>query len=114
MKKVYFCLFAIFIFSACSSNALKQTPESRKSDFEQKFAEQCINNEIKNSVNKDVDRLRFTKPCQCIAKRIAQHLPKREMDKFLLEQKITHTLTISFDKAAYFCIQNAKQPKTLF
>jgi len=109
--KIYFCLFGFFIFSACSSNTLQQTPELRKPDFERKFVEQCINNEIKNSVNKDVDRLRFTKPCECIAKRIAQDLPKREMDKFLFEQKITHTLTISFDKAAYFCVQKAKQPK---
>jgi hypothetical protein len=112
--KVFLCFFSIVFFSACSTNTLQQTPKSRKLNFEQTFAGYCINKEIKNSVNKDVDRLRFTKPCQCIAKRIANNLPKREMDKFLFEQKITHTLTISFDKAAYFCVQNARQPKTLF
>lgn len=110
--KVYFCLFVIFVLSACSSNTPRKTAELRKLDFEQAFSEQCIKNEIKNSVNKDTDRLRFTKPCQCIAKKIANNLPKRDMDKFLLEQKITHSLTMSFDKAAYFCVQSVKQPKT--
>jgi len=109
--KVYFCLIVVFVFSACSFNTPKKTMELRKLSFEQAFSEQCIENEIKNSVNKDVDRLRFTKPCQCIAKRIADNLSKRDMDKFLLEKKITHSLTISFDKAAYFCVQNVKQPK---
>jgi len=109
---LYSCI-AVFL-SSCSTHKLQQTTESKKNQFEQAFAEQCVEKEIRNSINKDVDRLRYTKPCRCIAKRMTGNLPVREMDKFLFEQKITHSLRMAFDKAAYFCVQNVSQPKSKF
>jgi len=109
-----FSLCVVSSLTACSNKALQQTAESRKLSFEQAFAEQCVEKETKNSINKDVDRLRFAKPCLCIAKRISNNLSKREADKFLLENKVTHALRISFDKAAYFCVQRVKMPKSKF
>jgi hypothetical protein len=114
MKRYLWGVSLCIVLNSCSTNKLQQTPESRKFNFEQAFAEQCIKKEIRNSINKDIDRLRFTKPCSCIAKRISNNLSKREMDKFLLEQKITHSITMSFDKAAYFCVQNVSRPKPKF
>lgn len=114
MKKFLWVFSFCIILNACSINKLQQTLESRKLEFEQAFAEQCVEKEVRNSINKDVDRLRFAKPCSCIAKRIANNLAKREMDKFLLEQKITHSMTMSFDRAAYFCVQNVTRPKSKF
>lgn len=104
----------VSFFTACAFNQSQQTPELRKSQFEQAFAEQCVEKEIRNSINKEVDRLRFTKPCSCIAKRISGNLAGVEMDKFLLEQKVTHSLKMSFDKAAYFCVQTVATPKSRF
>lgn len=106
------CLGVLLV--SCSNTKLLQTAGSKREQFEQTFAKQCVEKEVRNSINKDNDRLRFAKPCECIAKRISAHLPERERDKFLLEHKITHTLTISFDKAAYFCVQNVSRPKSLF
>ncbi len=114
IKSLVVCLFLVGFLSNCSINNVKQTTVSKKDQFEQTFAEQCVEKEVRNSINKDNDRLRFAKPCSCIAKRIANRLPEREMDKFLLEHKITHTLTMSFDKAAYFCVQNVTRPKARY
>jgi len=113
-NSVILLFLMVSTLTACSNSHLKQKTESKKLQFEQAFAEQCVEKEIRNSINKDVDRLRFSKPCKCIAKRITANLPEREMDKFLLENKITHSLRISFDKAAYFCVQNVSQPKSKF
>jgi len=114
IKNLLMSLFLVSFLSSCSINNVQQTTVSKKDQFEQKFAEQCVEKEVRNSINKDNDRLRFAKPCSCIAKRIASHLPEREMDKFLVEHKITHSLTMSFDKAAYFCVQNVTRPKTRY
>lgn len=114
IKVILITVSLIYILSGCSINKTQQTTESKRIQFEQSFAEQCVEKEVRNSINKDIDRIRFSKPCACIAKRIANHLPEREMEKFLLEHKITHSLTMSFDKAAYFCVQNVTRPKTRF
>jgi len=114
IKNLLVSLFLVSFLSSCSINNVQQTTASKKDQFEQKFAEQCVEKEVRNSINKDNDRLRFAKPCSCIAKRIANRLPEREMDKFLVEHKITHSLTMSFDKAAYFCVQNVTRPKTRY
>lgn len=109
MKKLFWLVLVSYL-AACSTQPIQQ-PVSKTVNFEQAFAEQCIKKEIKNSINKDIDRQRFSKPCSCIAKRITNNLSKREKDKFLLEHKITHALTMSFDRAAYFCVQNVTRPK---
>ncbi len=107
-----FFLSIIFFFTACSANTMLASSESRKIEFEQVFAEQCIEKEIRNSVNREIDRRRFSAPCSCIAKKIATDLPVPDIEKFLDENKSTHTLSILFDQAAYFCVQNKKRPKS--
>ncbi len=107
-----FCLFMVFYFTVCSANNLQATPESNRVKFEQVFAEQCVEKEIRNSVNKEEDRRRFSVPCSCIAKRIATDLSVPDIEKFLHEQKSTHALNMSFDEAAYFCVQKKKLPKS--
>jgi len=114
IKNLLVSLFVVSFLSSCSINNVQQATVSKKDQFEQMFAEQCVEKEVRNSINKDNDRLRFAKPCSCIAKRIASRLPEREMDKFLVEHKITHSLTMRFDKAAYFCVQNVTRPKTRY
>jgi len=106
------CLGILLV--SCSNTKLLQTVDSKREQFAQTFAKQCVEKEVRNSINKENDSLRFAKPCHCIAKRISAHLPEREMDKFLFEHKITRTLSMSFDKAAYFCVQNSAKPKSLF
>lgn len=113
MKAVLFGL-SIVLVSGCSLNLFRQTPEAKKLQFSQTFAEQCVEKEIRSSINKDVDRLRFSKPCTCIAERVSNYISPREMDKFLIEHKITHSLTMGFDKAAYFCVQNVTRPTARF
>ncbi len=106
-----FSLFiaCIMLLSSCAS--LKTEDEAAAISFESAFSEHCIARETRNSVNPDIDRQRFEKPCHCIATRIEANLSKSEKAKFLNEQKITHSLTMAFDKAAYFCLQTATQPK---
>jgi len=83
-----------------------------KHKFEHKFAEQCVQREIQNSVNKADERKRFAKPCLCIATRIMRDLTAVEAEKFLIEKKSTQSLKMSFDEAAYFCLQNKAQAKS--
>jgi hypothetical protein len=76
-----------------------------KHKFEHDFAEQCIARETKNSVNKQNDRQRFSKPCLCIAKEMMGNLTAIEAEKFLEEDKHTQSLKIRFEAAAYNCLQ---------
>ncbi len=122
-----FSLLVSFVLSitltACSDdepkidhNSFDHTHGAEVSDldkhkFEHKFAEQCVAREIKNSVNKDIDKKRFEKPCLCIATRIMKNLTAVEAKKFLVEQKNTQSLKMSFDEAAYFCLKDKTKQK---
>lgn len=110
---VFICLVTSLVFTGCSSKSINAT-DSVKSQFEESFTQQCVEKEIANSINKDVDRVRFAKPCACISKRIMGNLSEVEARKFLQEKKITQSLRINFDKAAFFCIQTKATPKVLF
>lgn len=83
-----------------------------KHEFEHDFAAQCVEREIKNSINKDNDRKRFTKPCMCIATFMMKDLTAVEAEKFLKENKNTQSLRIRFENAAYNCLQEKEQPKS--
>lgn len=80
-----------------------------KHKFEHQFAEQCVEREIQDSINKDVDRKRFEKPCMCIATYMMKDLTATEAEKFLEERKNTQSLRIRFENAAYQCLQKNKQ-----
>lgn len=112
-KKLFLAIILgwAFFISTCSANELQTIPESRQGQFEQAFAEQCVNKEIRNSVNKEEDRRRFSAPCACIAKRMSTDLSVPDIEKFLQEKKSTHALNMSFDEAAFFCVQQKKTPK---
>ena len=76
-----------------------------KHKFEDAFAAQCVDRELKNSVNKDVDKERFTKPCQCIANYMVKDLTDEEAEKFLSEHENPRSLQIKYDAAVYHCTQ---------
>lgn len=84
----------------------------QKHVFEHDFAEECVEREVKNSINKDNDRKRFKKPCMCIAKFMMEDLTAIEAEKFLKEKKSTQSLRIRFEGAAYQCLQDKQQPKS--
>ena len=122
-------LFISVTLSACSDDKPKKGVKSEKkvsfdhshgsdvSDlkkhmFEHKFASQCVEREVRNSVNKRNDRKRYAKPCMCIAKRIMKDLTAVEAEKFLVERKSTQSLKMSFDEAAYFCLQTKAKVKS--
>ena len=88
----------------------KEVTDLEKHKFEHEFAEQCVNRELKNSVNKDIDKKRYEKTCLCIATFMMEDLTAKEAEKFLEENKNTRSLQIRFDNAAYNCLQ--KQAKT--
>ncbi len=83
-----------------------------KHKFEHDFAEQCVQREIKNSVNKEDDRKRYAKPCLCIATYMMKDLTAVEAEKFLKQHKDTQSLRIRFENAAYHCLQQKAQPKS--
>jgi hypothetical protein len=76
-----------------------------KHKFEDAFAEQCVNRELKNSVNKDSDKERFTQPCQCVAKYMVKDLTDEEAEKFLSEHENPRSLQIKYNSAVYHCAQ---------
>jgi len=82
-----------------------------KHKFEHDFAEQCVVREIKNSVNKDIDKKRYAKPCLCIATFMMKDLTEVEAEKFLKEHKNTQSLRIRYENAAYHCLQEKAHPK---
>ncbi len=119
-----------FLLSACSEEESHKTnmedrgnyfghPHDRevtdmeKHKFEHQFAEQCIERELQDSINKEDDRKRFEKPCMCIAEYMLKDLTATEAEKFLEERKNTQSLRIRFENAAFQCLQkNKKQVKS--
>jgi hypothetical protein len=89
-----------------------EVSDLEKHKFEHDFADQCVEREIKNSKNKDVDRERFAKPCLCIATYLMKDLTAKESELFLVEHKNTQSLRIKFESAAYHCLQEKVQPKS--
>ena len=83
----------------------------QKHTFEHEFAEQCVKRELKNSVNKDVDRERYAEPCMCIATFLMKDLTADEAKKFMIEHKNTQSLVIKYENAAYHCLQEKAQVK---
>lgn len=83
-----------------------------KHKFEHEFADQCVARELQNSVNKDIDKARFSKPCMCIAQFLLKDLTAKESELFLKQQKNTQSLRIRFENAAYHCLQEKVQPKS--
>ena len=84
----------------------------QKHVFEHDFAEECVEREVRNSINKENDRKRFAKPCMCIATLMMKDLTAIEAEKFLKEKKTTQSLRIRFENAAFHCLQNKQQPKS--
>ncbi len=89
-----------------------EVSDLKKHKFEHDFAKQCVEREVKNSVNKQDDRKRYAKPCLCIATRVMKDLTAVEAEKFLVEKKSTQSLKMSFDEAAYFCLQDKAKVKS--
>ncbi|HIF55293.1 MAG TPA: hypothetical protein EYQ57_09070 [Methylococcaceae bacterium] len=128
MKNFICVLLTSFLISTLLSACSDDEPEIKfnhphtnigslkKHTFEHKFADQCVARELKNSVNKVEDKKRFAKSCMCIATRMMRELTEVEAEKFLVQKKNTQSLKMSFDEAAYFCLQKTASPKspTLF
>lgn len=114
-------VFAISLSSCSDDNSSKtagqkfdhehggEATDLVKHKFEHDFAKQCVEREVQNSINKDVDRERFTGPCLCIATYMMQDLTAKEAEKFLNERKNTQSLRIRFENAAYNCLQKSKE-----
>ena len=83
-----------------------------KHKFEHDFSEQCVDREIANSANPDVDKQRFGKDCMCIATYMMKDLTAIEAEKFLEEHKSTQSLRIRFENAAFHCLQQKVPPKS--
>jgi hypothetical protein len=82
----------------------------QKHKFEHDFAEQCLDRELKNSNNKEFDKVRYSGPCMCIAKFLMKGLTADEAEKFIEEHKNAQSLVIKYENAAYHCLQQNAHP----
>jgi hypothetical protein len=83
----------------------------QKHKFEHDFADQCVQRELKNSTNKEFDKVRYATPCMCIAKYLMKDLTADEAQLFLGEHKNAQSLVIKYENAAYHCLQQNALPK---
>ena len=77
----------------------------QKHKFEHDFAAQCVDRELKNSVNKEEDKQRFSQSCLCVADYMMKDLTAQEAEKFLSEHENPRSLQIKYDAAVYHCTQ---------
>jgi hypothetical protein len=82
-----------------------------KHKFEHDFAAQCVTRELKNSVNKEEDKERFSKSCLCVATYMMKDLTAQEAEKFLTEHENPRSLQIKYDSAVYHCTQQKTTDK---
>lgn len=125
---IFLSCYLVFGLSACSDDKPKQQAKKphnpwdhthdavvtdiQKHVFEHDFAKECVEREVKQSINKENDRKRFAKPCMCIATFMMKDLTAIEAEKFLKEKKTTQSLRIRFENAAFQCLQNQQKPKS--
>ena len=83
----------------------------QKHKFEHDFAAQCVERELKNSVNKEADKERFSKSCMCVATYMMKDLTAQEAEKFLKEHENPRSLQIKYNSAAYHCAQKKTADK---
>ncbi len=83
----------------------------QKHKFEHDFASQCVDRELKNSTNKEFDKVRYATPCMCIAKFLMKDLTADEAELFIGEHKNAQSLVIKYEAAAYHCLQENTLPK---
>lgn len=88
-----------------------EVTDIQKHKFEHDFAKQCVDRELKNSVNKDMDEHRYDEPCMCIATFLMKNLTAEEAEKFIGEHKNAQSLVIKYENAAYHCLQEKVQTK---
>ena len=81
-----------------------------KHKFELEFTDDCVERELKISINQPSDKPRIEKACTCIAEFMMKDLTAVEAEKVLEEDSDTQSLRIRFDNAAYNCLQE-NQPK---
>ncbi len=131
-KKFFFtALGSIFItlfFTGCSDDEKKTVAvktihnpfdhshdvpvtDIQKHKFEHDFAAQCVERELKNSTNKDVDKDRFSKTCLCVATDMMKDLTAQEAEKFLKEHENPRSLQIKYNSAVYHCTQQKTASK---
>jgi len=90
-----------------------EVTDIQKHKFEHDFARQCVERELRNSVNKDVDKERFTESCMCIATYMMKDLTAKEAEKFITAHENPRSLQIKFDSAAFHCLQQKVPTKGL-
>jgi len=78
---------------------------TEKHKFHDAFAAQCVTRELKNSVNVEEDKVRFTKSCECVTTFMLKDLTDEEVEKYLDEHENPRSLQIKFNSAAYHCVQ---------
>lgn len=76
-----------------------------KHKFEHDFAAQCLERELKNSVNIEVDKPRLSKSCMCVATDMMKDLTAQEAEKFLKEHENPRSLQIKYNSAVFHCSQ---------
>ena len=125
-KNIFFVAMMSIIFGVlligCSDDEEKKLPvktsfnpfdhshdvpvtDVQKHKFEHDFAEQCVARELKNSVNIEEDKVRFSKSCLCVANYMLKDLTDEEAEKFLTEHENPRSLQIKYNSAAYHCAQ---------
>ena len=83
----------------------------QKHKFEHDFAAQCVTRELKNSVNKEEDKERFSKSCLCVATYMMKDLTAQEAEKFLTEHENPRSLQIKYESAVFHCTQQKAADK---
>ena len=76
-----------------------------KHKFEHDFAAQCLERELKNSVNIEEDKPRLSKSCMCVATDMMKDLTAQEAEKFLKEHENPRSLQIKYNSAVFHCLQ---------
>ncbi|MEE9346493.1 MAG: hypothetical protein V3U88_12880 [Methylococcales bacterium] len=80
--------------------------DMEKHKFQHKFADQCVEREIRNSPEAKSNKRSLEKTCMCIADYMMKDLTAVEAEKFLDEKKNPRSLQIRFNNATYFCSKN--------
>jgi ABC-type phosphate/phosphonate transport system substrate-binding protein len=129
VNKMFVAALSLVLIASCSdeksstnSDAAKKIPishtllgssttSSDKQKFEHSFEKQCVERELKNSVNPDSDKARVSRDCECVATFMMKDLTAIEAEKFLIEHENAQSLTIKYENAAYHCLQQKAPPQ---
>lgn len=101
-----------WIYQGLAAAAPAPVSEENHQQFEQKFAQMCIDKEKKDLQGSGVLLSEVTSLCECIAKEESKRVTSDEVRQYVFENQYPASLMMKSNAATYTCVERQKGAPT--